>query len=91
MNVSGNSPQIYPESPSTNSPTPISLHFNQPGHSINKVHLNPLELIRSKRDSVAKALEEEHTRTTMDTNRELTLAAGEPLKKAPSHWVTGQY
>ena len=38
-------------------PTPVSLHFNQPGHSINDVHLIPLELIRSKRDSVRKARE----------------------------------
>ena len=37
--------------------TPVSLHFNQPGHSINDVHLIPLELIRSKRDSVRKARE----------------------------------
>ena len=32
--------------------TPVSLHFNQAGHSINDVHLIPIELIRSKRDSV---------------------------------------
>ena len=38
-------------------PTPVSLHFNQPGHSINDVHLIPLELIRSNRDSVRKARE----------------------------------
>ena len=38
-------------------PTPVSLHFNQPGHSINDVHLIPLELIRSTRDSVRKARE----------------------------------
>ena len=38
-------------------PTPVSLHFNQPGHSINDVHLIPLELIRSKRDSVREARE----------------------------------
>ncbi|XP_078374399.1 uncharacterized protein LOC144657936 [Oculina patagonica] len=38
-------------------PTPVSIHFNQPGHSINDVHLIPLELIRSKRDSVRKARE----------------------------------
>ena len=38
-------------------PTPVSLHFNQPGHSINDVQLIPLELIRSKRDSVRKARE----------------------------------
>ena len=36
-------------------PTPVLLHFNQPGHSINDVQLIPLELIRSKRDSVRKA------------------------------------
>ena len=38
-------------------PTPVSPHFNQPGHSINDVQLIPLELIRSKRDSVRKARE----------------------------------
>ena len=38
-------------------PTPVSLHFNQPGHSINDVQLIPLELIRSKRDSVRNARE----------------------------------
>ena len=38
-------------------PTPVSLHINQPGHSINDVQLIPLELIRSKRDSVRKARE----------------------------------
>ena len=38
-------------------PTPVSLHFNQPGHSINDVHLIPLELIRSTRDSVRNARE----------------------------------
>ena len=32
--------------------TPVSLHFNQAGHSINDVRLIPTELIRSKRDSV---------------------------------------
>ena len=37
--------------------TPVSLHFNQTGHSINDVHLIPIELIRSKRDSVRKARE----------------------------------
>ena len=35
--------------------TPVSLHFNQAGHSINDVRLIPIELIRSKRDSVRKA------------------------------------
>ena len=38
-------------------PTPVSLQFNQPGHSINDVHLIPLELIHSNRDSVRKAHE----------------------------------
>ena len=38
-------------------PTPVSLHFNQAGHSINDVILIPLELIRSNRDAVRKALE----------------------------------
>ena len=38
-------------------PTSVSLHFNQPGHSINDVHLIPLELIRSTRNSVRKARE----------------------------------
>ena len=35
-------------------PTPVSLHFNQAGHSINDVILIPLELIRSNRDAVRK-------------------------------------
>ena len=34
--------------------TPVSLHFNKAGHSINDVCLIPIELIRSKRDSVRK-------------------------------------
>ena len=38
-------------------PTPVSLHFNRPGLSINDVHLIPLERLRSKRDSVRKARE----------------------------------
>ena len=38
-------------------PTPVSLHFNQAGHSINDVILIPLELIRSNRDAVRKARE----------------------------------
>ena len=38
-------------------PTPVSLHFNQSGRSINHFLLIPLELIRSKRDSVRKARE----------------------------------
>ena len=38
-------------------PTPVSIHLNQPGHSINAVHLIPLELLRSKHDSVMKARE----------------------------------
>ena len=38
-------------------PTPVSLHFNQLGHSINDVHIIPLELMRSTRDSVRKARE----------------------------------
>ena len=33
------------------------LHFNQAGHSINDVRLIPIELIRSKRDSVRKVQE----------------------------------
>ena len=37
--------------------TPVSPHFNQTGHSINDVRLIPIELIRSKRDSVSKARE----------------------------------
>jgi len=39
------------------SPTPISEHFNQHGHSINDVLLIPLELIHNNRDSVRKASE----------------------------------
>ena len=38
-------------------PTPISTHFNQPGHSIGNLLLTPWELIHSKRDSVWKARE----------------------------------
>ena len=30
--------------------TPVSLHLNQAGHSINDARLIPIELIRSKRD-----------------------------------------
>ena len=37
-------------------PTPVSLHFNQAGHSINNVILIALEIIRSNRDAVRKAL-----------------------------------
>ena len=37
--------------------TPVSLHFNQAGHSINDARLIPIELIHSKRDSVRKAQE----------------------------------
>ena len=37
--------------------TPVSLHFNQAGHSINDVRLIPIELIHSKRDTVRKARE----------------------------------
>ena len=37
-------------------PTLVSLHFNQAGHSINDVILIPLELIRSNRDAVRRAL-----------------------------------
>ena len=40
-----------------NDPTPVSLHFNQAGHSINNVMLIPLELMRSNRDVVRKARE----------------------------------
>ena len=40
-----------------NDPTPVSLHFNQAGHSINDVILIPLELIHSNRDAVRKAPE----------------------------------
>ena len=38
-------------------PTPVSLHFNQAGHSINDVTLIALELIRSNLDAVRKARE----------------------------------
>ena len=37
-------------------PTPVSLHFNQAGHSINDVILISLEIIRSNRDAVRKGL-----------------------------------
>ena len=37
--------------------TPVSLHFNRAGHSINDVRLIPIELTHSKRDSVRKARE----------------------------------
>ena len=36
-------------------------------------------------ESKPGALEEERTRTTMDTNRELTMEARERSRKAPSH------
>ena len=38
-------------------PTPVSEHFNLPGHSVNDIRLIPLELIRTNRDSVRKARE----------------------------------
>jgi len=38
-------------------PTPISEHFNRPGHSINGILLVPPELIHNNRDSVRKARE----------------------------------
>ena len=48
-------------------PTPVSLHFNQAGHSINDVILIPLELIRSNLDAVRKAREAHliHNRNTL--------------------------
>ena len=47
-------------------PTPVSLHFNQSGRSINEVRrLIPLEFIRSNRDAVRKARE-----GSIDTQRE---------------------
>ena len=55
-------------------PTPVSLHFNQAGHSINDVILIPLELIRSNRDAVRKALKAHlihkgNTLSPLGTNR----------------------
>ena len=38
-------------------PTPVSEHFNLPGHSVNDIRLIPLELIHNNRDSVRKARE----------------------------------
>ena len=38
-------------------PTPVSEHFNLPGHSVNEICLIPLELIHTNRDSVRKARE----------------------------------
>ena len=38
-------------------PTPVSQHFNLPGHSINDIQLIPLELIHGNRDSIRKARE----------------------------------
>ena len=38
-------------------PTPVSEHFNLPGHSVNDIRLIPLELIHTNRDSVRKARE----------------------------------
>ena len=38
-------------------PTPVSEHFNLPGHSVNDIRPIPLELIRTNRDSVRKARE----------------------------------
>ena len=37
--------------------TPVSLHFNQAGHSFNDVILILLEIMRSNRDAVRKARE----------------------------------
>ena len=39
------------------SPTPVSEHFNLPGHSVNDIRLIPLEIINTNRDSVRKARE----------------------------------
>ena len=39
------------------SPTPVSEHFNLPGHSVNDIRLIPLELTHTNRDSVRKARE----------------------------------
>ena len=55
-------------------PTLVSLHFNQAGHSINDVILIPLELIRSNRDAVRKALKAHlihkgNTLSPLGTNR----------------------
>ena len=55
-------------------PTPVSLHLNQAGHSINDVILIPLELIRSNRDAVRKALKAHlirkgNTLSPLGTNR----------------------
>ena len=69
-------------------PTPVSLHFNQAGHSINDVHLILIELICGKTDSVRKAREahlidkanftsvrdkQKRRRSTLVTHLELTL------------------
>jgi len=44
-------------------PTPVSLHFNKPGYSINGVRLIPLELKRSNRGAVRKAREAHYSNT----------------------------
>ena len=51
-------------------PTPVSTHFNQPGHFIDHLLLTPLELIHDKRDSVRKS------RAAHRINKAMTL---EPL------------
>ena len=59
VNVSGSTADLsFLNHHKLSNPTPVSpVHFNQPGHSINDVCLIPLELIRSKRNSVRKARE----------------------------------
>ena len=49
-------------------PTPVSTHFNQPGHSID--FLTPLELIHNPRDSVRKAREAHLTNKVCATKGE---------------------
>ena len=46
-------------------PTPVSTHFNQPGHSIDHLLLTALELIHNTRDSVRKAREAHLTTKAM--------------------------
>ena len=48
---------FHPGSPQLIKPTPVSTHFNQPGHFIDHLLLTPLELIHNTRDSVRKARE----------------------------------
>ena len=46
-------------------PTPVSLHFNKRGHSINGIRIIPLELKRSNREGSEQRLEQAHSGKTL--------------------------